>query len=67
MKYKEPRIVNVILRKMNEVGTLIIPESKIYYKVPVAKAVWHWLKIRQMDLWNRIENPERDQQIYSNL
>lgn len=44
-------------KKENEVGTLTLPDFKIYYKVIVTKRIWHWHQ----------DSPEIDSNLYSKL
>ena len=57
-KYKKPLIAKAILKKKNEPGRINLPDFRQYNKVAAIKTVWCWHKDKNLDQWNKIENPE---------
>ena len=48
------------IEKEKQTGRITIADFKLQYKAIIIQTVWYWHKNRDMDQWDKIENPERN-------
>jgi uncharacterized protein (DUF736 family) len=66
-KYKRSQIAKAVLSKKSNTGGITIPNFKLFCRDIARKTTWYRNKNRQENQWIRIEDPDVNPCIYSQL
>jgi hypothetical protein len=63
----EPRSESTILNNKRTSGRITISDLRLHYRAIVLKSAWYWYNDRQVEQWNRIEDPKMKPHTYGHL
>ena len=66
-KHKRSQVANTILRKKNRAEGIRLLDFRLHYNIRVIKKAHHLHKNELIGQWNRIESPEINPHMYSQL
>ena len=67
MNNRKARIAKTLLKDKRTSSGITMPNLKLYYRAIVINTAWYWYSDRQVDQWNRIEDPEMNLHTYGHL
>ena len=64
MERQNPKIAKTFQYNIGTPKSVTIPDIKLYYRTIVIKTALHCHKIRQVNVWNLMEDPDLNRHTY---